>query len=322
MNNNTSGGPTQTPNTELRELVKHLDEENYFSEQVYLNLASPPASPPPPAPASVRHYFAHPNNAHYRITQTPPQHPTTPPRILGYAQVEAHSMELYVAPAHRRQGIGTALLHAALQNLPPGTKLNTWARTTGNPAKAFATRHNGKTVRNLIQMEREVKPTDTTLTFQAPGYHLENFNWEKHSRAWVETNKEIFSWHPEQGGLTLADLRQRTGEEWFDPGLFWLLYEGQPGRSDQGAQPAGYLWLKSLTDSGDMEIYAVGLLKSHAGKGLGGQLVRQCLGSAAREGKITTSLYVEGDNAPAVNLYKKTGYRVSKTNLQYSIGKG
>ncbi len=34
---------------------------------------------------------------------------------------------------------------------------------------------------------------------------------------WLRVNAEAFAEHPEQGRLTLADLRERTGSDWFRP---------------------------------------------------------------------------------------------------------
>lgn len=38
----------------------------------------------------------------------------------------------------------------------------------------------------------------------------------------LRVNNDAFSWHPEQGGWSLADIADRTGSDWFDPaGVFW-----------------------------------------------------------------------------------------------------
>ena len=44
---------------------------------------------------------------------------------------------------------------------------------------------------------------------------------------WLRVNAAAFAHHPEQGKLTLADLRERTGSGWFRPeGILHRLREG------------------------------------------------------------------------------------------------
>ena len=46
---------------------------------------------------------------------------------------------------------------------------------------------------------------------------------------WLRVNAEAFAEHPEQGRLTLADLRERTSSDWFRPEGFFLISErGRP----------------------------------------------------------------------------------------------
>ena len=82
-------------------------------------------------------------------------------------------------------------------------------------------------------------------------------------RAWVAVNAAAFASHPEQGRLTVADLRARMAQPWFDPaGLLMVV----PSRAGEGPTVAGFHWTKVHDGPTDDpatrrgEVYALSLI--------------------------------------------------------------
>jgi mycothiol synthase len=100
------------------------------------------------------------------------------------------------------------------------------------------------------------------------------------------------------------------GEPWFDADDLLLLRDGD--------ELIGYCWLK--VEHGVGEFYVVGVSPDRQGEGLGRQLVRAGLARLAERGIRTASLYVEGDNAPALRLYRSFGFADHSIDVQYSAG--
>ena len=60
-------------------------------------------------------------------------------------------------------------------------------------------------------------------------------------------------------------------------------------------------------------ITSVSVLQAWTGKGIAACLMSQCIEHAKASGMRQISLEVAGDNAPAIKLYKKSGFEVSNT---------
>jgi len=118
---------------------------------------------------------------------------------------------------------------------------------------------------------------------------------------WLALNNRAFAGHPEQGGWTVADLAAREAEPWFDPAGFLLHHD------DQGL--AGFVWTK-LHPANIGEIFVIAVDPDRAGRGLGRALT---LGGLAWlhdvAGARTGMLYVDDDNARAMQLYAHLGFR-------------
>ena len=204
--------------------------------------------------------------------------------------------EFVVDPDARRLRHGTAMLEHLLDR---GCTLF-WAHGDHPAARALAASHGLVAVRELLHLElgdlvREVSTSSTREYRDADG------------DAWVALNARAFAHHPEQGAVTRADLDVLTAEPWFDPDDFLLLWEGD--------ELIGYCWLK--VDGGEGEFYVVGVSPDRQGQGLGRQLMEAGLARLASRGIRMAHLYVEGDNAAALALYRSFGFTRRSIDVQY-----
>jgi mycothiol synthase len=135
---------------------------------------------------------------------------------------------------------------------------------------------------------------------------------------WLRVNALAFATHPEQGGWTVEDLRDREQAPWFDPEGFLLLSpELQPDTI------AGYHWTKQHLRAGSPplgEVYVVGLDPAYQGRGLGGFLTLAGLRYLRSRGLTEVMLYVDGDNAAALATYQRLGFETSLIDVMYTIG--
>lgn len=229
--------------------------------------------------------------------------------LLGYAVIDGEgSGELCVHPDHRRRGLGRRLLATVLDDVP---SVALWAHGDLPGAQALARAAGLRVTRELWQMGRELDADDAAVRPAPEGVEVRTFAVGQDEAAWVELNAAAFADHPEQGRLTVADLRQREDEPWFDPTLLWLAHEaGRPQAL------LASMWVKPEAE--DAEIYALGVAPQAQGRGLGGWLTALALDEMRRRGFGRTTLYVEGDNTAAIRTYQRAGYERVSLDVQYA----
>ena len=247
--------------------------------------------------------------------------------VVGYLNLtpgsaDAPAMaEAVVHPAARRRGIGSELIRAGLAEGGDGARI--WAHGNLEPARGVATALGLTNVRELWQMRRPL--ADLPEVKVARGIQLRTYAGPSDDAEMLRVNNAAFSWHPEQGGWTEADIAERRGEEWFDAEGLFLAFDvpGGQERSDSGSgtgeQLLGFHWTKVHgPDLG--EVYVVGVDPAAQGRGLGATLtlvglhhLRDRLGPSA-----TVMLYVEANNSQAVKTYERLAFSVSSADVAYT----
>ena len=227
-------------------------------------------------------------------------------RRLGDAAaiVTADTVEFVVDPDARRQGVGTRMLEHLTSHA--SGRLLFWSHGDHLGARALAASHGLEPVRELLHLEAEV-PADLPAD---PG--VSQLRLPEEADTWLELNAQAFAGHPEQGRMTRADLDTTIAEPWFDAADFLVLRDG--------SSIIGFCWLKvegPPSGQREGEFYVVGVEPGRQGEGLGRRLVTAGLARLAGQGIRTAHLYVEGDNASALSLYRGFGFTNRSVDIQY-----
>lgn len=235
--------------------------------------------------------------------------------VIAYAGVaDDGSAELFVGPGSRRQGLGRRVW-ASAKTL--GAQ-RIWAHGDLDPAKACAAAEGLERVRELHLMTRPLTQGDRAESVLPQGFTSRTFDPAADGPAWVDLNATAFAHHPEQGQITLADLRSRIELPWFDPAGFFLVEDDS--HPDLG--PIAFHWTKIEPGAGPQdsgEVYVVGVHPAYQGRGLARPLTRLGIAHLARHGLGRVDLYVDGDNTAALATYRKEGFTITSTDVVYAL---
>ena len=227
----------------------------------------------------------------------------------GVAVVRDGELEIVVAQEARGQGIGTALVSQALALGGGAAPWLAWAHGDHPAARAIADRFGWRAVRTLLQLRAPVAESDVDVALP-DGYSLSAFRPGTEDESdWLALNAAAFAHHPEQGRMTLDDLHAREADDWFAGEDLLLL-------RDASGQLAGSCWLK--VEDGIGEFYAVAVRPDLQGQRLGGVLMRAGTARLRGRGLTAAALYVEGDNEPALALYRRSGFTQHAIDVQYA----
>ncbi|UXZ57455.1 mycothiol synthase [Curtobacterium sp. Arg-1] len=231
----------------------------------------------------------------------------------GVAVVRDGELEMVVAQEARGRGIGTSLVTQALALGGGAAPRLAWAHGDHPAARALADRFGWRAVRTLLQLRAPVADSevDVAADVELPdGFSLLTFRPGTDDETdWLALNAAAFAHHPEQGRMTLDDLHAREADAWFSGDDLLLL-------RDASGQLAGSCWLK--VEDGIGEFYAVAVRPDLQGQRLGGVLMRAGTARLHGRGLTAAALYVEGDNEPALALYRRSGFTQHAIDVQYA----
>lgn len=238
-----------------------------------------------------------------------------PGQLIGYLNLAADMAELVVHPAHRRHGVGAAMIRAALRR--SGGHNRFWAHATLPAARATARATGLVPVRELMQMRRSL--CDIPDVTVPDGIQIRTYAGHADDAELLRVNNAAFAWHPEQGGWSQADIDARRTESWFDPAGLFLAYDAESGAL------LGFHWTKvhGAATEGLGEVYVVGVDPAAQGSGLGRALTIVGMQGLARRllpvnDNAVVMLYVESDNTVAVRTYERLGFTVHSIDTAYA----
>jgi mycothiol synthase len=215
--------------------------------------------------------------------------------------------ELAVHPDYRKHGLGVAMGGALVER---ADSLRVWAHGSHPDAERLATALGFRKVRELLRMRLRL---DGELP-EAPlpdGVRLRTFVPGQDEAAVVFVNHRAFSWHPEQGAMSIEDVTHKEAEDWFDPKGFLLAV-------DTEERLLGFHWTKVHDLAEPLgEVYVVGVDPDAQGGGLGKALTIAGLRYLKDSGLRQVMLYVESDNAPAVRVYTRLGFTLWDADVQF-----
>jgi mycothiol synthase len=230
----------------------------------------------------------------------------------AYAHLEVtdtgFACEVVTAPAspQRRDEMMTSLLAAVIAAVRSrgGGALSYFLVDPSDSDERMAKKFRFFPTRELLVLRRTNSPDD--LATAAPA--LSPFRPGIDEDAWIALNARAFAWHPEQGSWTRTDLEEREDEEWFsaeDLLCCWI-----------DDRLAGTCWTKFHRGPDQVgEIYVMSVDPDFQGRGLGRHVLSHGVSHITAAGAPSTILYVEGDNDPALGLYRSFGFANSSRTL-------
>lgn len=223
-------------------------------------------------------------------------------------------LTLVVRPEARGSGVGSTLL-AEVAQVTAGEELTAWSHGNHPAAAALAERFGFTADRDLWVMRRPVTDAEPLPALEIPdAVTIRGFRDEDADEL-LRVNAVAFADHPEQGSLDADGLAVRRHEPWFDAAGLLV------ARDDDAM--LGFHWTKVHPPDGDApgpgEVYVVGVAPEAQGRGMGRLLTLAGLHHLADRGVPEVILYVEADNAPAIAVYERLGFRhdAVDTHVQY-----
>lgn len=225
--------------------------------------------------------------------------------------------ELVVDRDSRNRGVGAAMVRAAADRAAGPVRF--WAHGTLPAARAVADKCGLVAVRELLQLGRtaSVDTAETAGMAVPQGIRISTYGGAQDRAELLRVNNAAFSWHPEQGGWSDAELDERMNADWFDPAGLFLAFDDDTGSL------LGFHWTKVHPD-GRGEVYVLAVDPAAQGRGLGRLLtgwgLRHLAHRSSGPAAPPVMLYVESDNTAAVATYRGLGFSDVSVDTAYRAG--
>jgi mycothiol synthase len=279
---------------EVAEAAIDVDGYDPFNEQARLDVESGRRSP-------------------IVVTLWPRESETPLDRPVGAAILGRGELDFVIDPLYRGKGFGELAVRGLLATARGN--LTAWSHGDHPAARRLAERHGFVLDRTLLHLVTPLPslpplPGETAPDALPDGFTLDAMRVGADDEEWVDLNARIFDTHPEQGRLSVSDLKARQAEPWFDADDVLML-------RDASGRLVGYDWVKVEAGASEGEIYVLGVDADLAGRGLGRLLLQAGLTRLAERGCEQAGLYVEADNEAAVHLYRSAGFAEHTIDVQY-----
>jgi mycothiol synthase len=236
--------------------------------------------------------------------------------VLSPARDSSTVVHVVVDPAHvtPQRDVDTALLRLAVGEAKAGSGIHLWVMQATPEDDARVAAEGFTPERDLLQM-RVPLPLPGDVVAGTRQLATRPFVPGRDEEAWVETNNRAFADHPEQGGWTVAELRERMAADWVE--LDDFLVADDP----DGPGLIGACWTKVHRDRTPVlgEIYVIDVDPRHHGQGWGRSLTVAGLVHLAGRGITVGMLYTDASNVAAVGLYRSLGFTVDHIDRSYRL---
>ncbi len=243
--------------------------------------------------------------------------------LINPAYIERHGLypyiEIMVHPQSRREKVGKRLLDSLKQRVSEGAikGLDAFVEGRNHGAAEFLVSEGfERTKKGFLKMERTLKEMGRSIL--PKGFTVRNPILPNELEAIVEnmnaccsTMKDHLPYTKEYIGTRpyIVDrtnhngsfLLERNGEL---VGTIFSTFETKPANG--GLRKGG-------------GIYALGVLPEYRGMGLGKALLQKSTEWIMSQGGETAYLYLDAKNAPALGLYQKAGYVITKEEYKYRL---
>lgn len=221
-----------------------------------------------------------------------------------------------VAPAHRRRGLGSALIawgeawaRAGLAEAPAGFRVcvQHYVPRANEAAGALLRRHGYEAVRRIFEMTIDL-PDEPPAPARPPGLRSRAFVPQADDRATFEAVEDAFRdlWGRTPG--TLEQFVERTTAPGFDPELWRLAVDGD--------EIAGVALARVVGGEGWVD--SLGVRRPWRRRGLGLALLRDAFRLLHDRGVRRVGLSVDAESETgAPNLYLRAGMAVKRSYLLY-----
>ncbi len=220
------------------------------------------------------------------------------------ADAETWRSGVVVHPDDRGSGFGELLANAVADAVESegGKRLQCWAPVVSEAVDGLSFRCTFKLVRRLLKLAITLPMADAV---QVPASYTITPVRDGDAEEIVAVNNAAFSWHPEQGELSVEALEADRESDWYDGDGFLVARDGDD-------EIAGFCWTKLHSGAqSEGEIYVICTAPAHEGRGLGTVLSLaglEYLGTKTDKGV----LYVDEGNLVARRIYSAIGFSLER----------